>query len=195
MASATRIELASSASTVQCLTGRPPLAGWEGRIRTSACLIQNQMPCQLGYLPEGVTGENRHSATATHGARGTSRTCLSGFSDRRLDRNGLPGETYIWSGCGESNSVIRTGSPVPNQWDAAVRVLLVVLALRKCLLLADRPARRWTGLCRRLLYLDSFCRIDEFCLNYRGADCDAHVIRSWTRSAISSQCVLGCKLV
>ena len=33
-----------------------------------------------------------HSATVTLGARGTSRTCLSGFSDRRLDRNGLPGE-------------------------------------------------------------------------------------------------------
>ena len=33
-----------------------------------------------------------HSATATLGARSTSRTCLSGFSDRRLDRNGLPGE-------------------------------------------------------------------------------------------------------
>ena len=32
-----------------------------------------------------------HSATVTLGARGTSRTCLSGFSDRRLDRNGLPG--------------------------------------------------------------------------------------------------------
>ena len=33
-----------------------------------------------------------HSATVTLGARGTSRTRLSGFSDRRLDRNGLPGE-------------------------------------------------------------------------------------------------------
>ena len=33
-----------------------------------------------------------HSATVTLGARSTSRTCLSGFSDRRLDRNGLPGE-------------------------------------------------------------------------------------------------------
>jgi hypothetical protein len=33
-----------------------------------------------------------HSATVTSGARGTSRTCLSGFSDRRLDRNGLPDE-------------------------------------------------------------------------------------------------------
>ena len=50
-----------------------------------------------------MTGENRtlverstvarlsHSATATFGARGTSRTCLSSFSDWRLDRNGLPG--------------------------------------------------------------------------------------------------------
>ena len=33
-----------------------------------------------------------HSATVTLGARGTSRTCLSSFSDWRLDRNGLPGE-------------------------------------------------------------------------------------------------------
>ena len=52
----------------------------------------------------GVTGGNRtlvdrstvcrlsHSATVTLGARGTSRTCLSSFSDWRLDRNGLPGE-------------------------------------------------------------------------------------------------------
>ena len=52
----------------------------------------------------GVAGENRtlvdwfttsrlnHSATATFGARSTSRTCLSSFSDWRLDRDGLPGE-------------------------------------------------------------------------------------------------------
>ena len=52
----------------------------------------------------GVAGENRtlvdwftasrlhHSATATSGARNTSRTCLSSFSDWRLDRDGLPGE-------------------------------------------------------------------------------------------------------
>jgi hypothetical protein len=37
-----------------------------------------------------------HSATVTIGARGTSRTCLSGFSDRRVfdqwARNGLPGK-------------------------------------------------------------------------------------------------------
>ena len=55
----------------------------------------------------GVTGGNRtfvdrstvcrlsHSATVTLGARSTSRTCLSGFSDRRLDRNGLPGDTLV----------------------------------------------------------------------------------------------------
>ena len=33
-----------------------------------------------------------HSATVTPGARGTSRTCLSSFSDWRLDRNGHPGK-------------------------------------------------------------------------------------------------------
>jgi hypothetical protein len=42
------------------------------------------------------------SASATIGARGTSRTCLSGFSNQRLDRNGLPGR--IWWRSGESNS-------------------------------------------------------------------------------------------
>lgn len=66
-----------------------------------------------------MTGENRtlverstvarliHSATVTVGARGTSRTCLSGFSDRRLDRNGHPGELVeeegvepSFAGCG-----------------------------------------------------------------------------------------------
>lgn len=48
-----------------------------------------------------------HSATVTVGARSTSRTCLSGFSDRRLDRNGLPGELVeeegvepSFAGCG-----------------------------------------------------------------------------------------------
>jgi hypothetical protein len=61
-----------------------------------------------------VTGENRtlverstvarlsHSATVTSGARGTSRTCLSSFSDWRLDRNGHPGE--IWLRAGELNA-------------------------------------------------------------------------------------------
>src|ERR1700722_12669102 len=33
-----------------------------------------------------------HSATVSIGARGTSRTHLSSFSDWRLDRDGLPGE-------------------------------------------------------------------------------------------------------
>jgi hypothetical protein len=61
-------------------------------------------PLNYARSQNGVTGENRtlverstvarlsHSATATLGARSTSRTCLSGFSDRRFDRNGLPGE-------------------------------------------------------------------------------------------------------
>jgi hypothetical protein len=73
----------------------------------------------------GVTGGNRtlvdrstvcrlsHSATATLGARSTSRTCLSGFSDRRLDRNGLPGE---FGGRGGNRTLIcwlqASGPPV-----------------------------------------------------------------------------------
>ena len=80
----------------------------------------------------GVTGGNRtlvdrstvcrlsHSATATLGARSTSRTCLSGFSDRRLDRNGLPGE---FGGRGGSRTLIcwlqASGPPVerlPQTW-------------------------------------------------------------------------------
>ena len=80
----------------------------------------------------GVTGGNRtlvdrsticrlsHSATVTLGARSTSRTCLSGFSDRRLDRNGLPGE---FGGRGGSRTLIcwlqASGPPVerlPQIW-------------------------------------------------------------------------------
>ena len=38
------------------------------------------------------------------GARGTSRTCLSGFSNRRLGRNSLPGKNEIWLRAGELNA-------------------------------------------------------------------------------------------
>jgi hypothetical protein len=61
-----------------------------------------------------------HSATVTLGARSTSRTCLSGFSDRRLDRNGLPGEI---GGRGGNRTLIcwlqASGPPVerlPQTW-------------------------------------------------------------------------------
>jgi hypothetical protein len=61
-----------------------------------------------------------HSATVTLGARGTSRTCLSGFSDRRLDRNGLPGEL---GGRGGNRTLIcwlqASGPPIerlPKTW-------------------------------------------------------------------------------
>jgi hypothetical protein len=61
-----------------------------------------------------------HSATVTLGARSTSRTCLSGFSDRRLDRNGLPGEL---GGRGGNRTLIcwlqASGPPVerlPQNW-------------------------------------------------------------------------------
>ena len=61
-----------------------------------------------------------HSATVTLGARSTSRTCLSGFSDRRLDRNGLPGEL---GGRGGNRTLIcwlqASGPPVerlPQTW-------------------------------------------------------------------------------
>ena len=70
-----------------------------------------------------MTGENRtlvegstaprlsHSATVTLGVRGTNRTYLSGFSDRRLDHNGLPDE---FGGDGENRTLIgwvQTSSP------------------------------------------------------------------------------------
>jgi hypothetical protein len=61
-----------------------------------------------------------HSATVTLGARSTSRTCLSGFSDRRLDRNGLPGE---FGGRGGNRTLIcwlqASGPPIerlPQTW-------------------------------------------------------------------------------
>ena len=61
-----------------------------------------------------------HSATVTLDARSTSRTCLSGFSDRRLDRNGLPGEL---GGRGGNRTLIcwlqASGPPVerlPQTW-------------------------------------------------------------------------------
>ncbi len=67
-----------------------------------------------------------HSATVTPGARGTSRTCLSGFSDRRLDRNGPPGELVEEEGVEPSlagcraavlplNAPART-TPPKNDW-------------------------------------------------------------------------------
>jgi hypothetical protein len=61
-----------------------------------------------------------HSATVTLGARSTSRTCLSGFSDRRLDRNGLPGG---FGGRGGNRTLIcwlqASGPPIerlPQTW-------------------------------------------------------------------------------
>ena len=88
-------------------------SGWDAGHRA--------VPVELrpNVLHHGVTGENRtlvdrstvcrlsRSATVTLGARGTSRTCLSGFSDRRLDRNGLPGELVEEEG--REPSSLRTG--------------------------------------------------------------------------------------
>ncbi len=93
-----------------------------GRNRTSGLRFGT---LRTPSAPYGVTGGNRtlvdrstvcrlsHSATATLGARSTSRTCLSGFSDRRLDRNGLPGK---FGGRGGNRTLIcwlqASGPPV-----------------------------------------------------------------------------------
>ena len=73
--------------------------------RTRIPGLGNRRSVQLNYARSGWGGRRKsnprgrfhrpppnHSATATLGARSTSRTCLSSFSDWCLDRNGLPGE-------------------------------------------------------------------------------------------------------
>ncbi len=106
----------------------------------------------------GVTGGNRtlvdrstvcrlsHSATVTLGARSTSRTCLSGFSDRRLDRNGLPGE---FGGRGGSRTLIcwlqASGPPVervPQNWLRAGELNDTRMAYEASMTPVHLPARK-----------------------------------------------------
>ncbi len=110
----------------------------------------------------GVTGGNRtlvdrsticrlsHSATVTLGARSTSRTCLSGFSDRRLDRNGLPGEI---GGRGGNRTLIcwlqASGPPVerlPQNWLRAGELNATRMAYEASMTPVHLPAlETWSG--------------------------------------------------
>ena len=102
-----RIRTHDGGVRVRCLSSLA-IPQWPGRWASNpepAVPKAAALPIELRpNVPNGVTGENRtlvkrstvarliHSATVTPGARGTSRTCMSGFSDRCLDRNGLPGK-------------------------------------------------------------------------------------------------------
>ena len=90
-----------------------------------------------------------HSATVTLGARGTSRTCLSGFSDRRLDRNGLPGEI---GGRGGSRTLIcwlQASSPpverLPQTWLRAGELNATRMAYEASMTPVHLPAEIWSG--------------------------------------------------
>jgi hypothetical protein len=90
-----------------------------------------------------------HSATVTLGARGTSRTCLSGFSDRRLDRNGLPGE---FGGRGGNRTLIcwlqASGPPVerlPRIWLRAGELNATRVAYEASMTPVHLPAKNWSG--------------------------------------------------
>ena len=48
------------------------------------------------------------------GWEGQTRTAVSGFKNPRPTAGRPPSKWGDWSGCGESNSVSRTGDPMPN---------------------------------------------------------------------------------
>src|SRR5206468_7275094 len=100
-----------------------PVNGVNGENRTLAdtAVPQADRPRQtVSAVKRSTVARLSHSATVTLGARSTSRTCLSSFSDWRLDRNGLPGK---FGGRGGNRTLIgwlQASSPpverLPQNW-------------------------------------------------------------------------------
>ena len=104
---------------------------------------------QIHSLPPKPLGHG-HAWCQGLGARGTSRTCLSGFSDRRLDRNGLPGEL---GGRGGSRTLVcwlqasgPTVERLPQNWLRAGELNATRMAYEACMTPVHLPASKiWSG--------------------------------------------------
>ena len=104
---------------------------------------------QIHSLPPKPLGHG-HAWCQGLGARGTSRTCLSGFSDRRLNRNGLPGEL---GGRGGSRTLIcwlqasgPTVERLPQNWLRAGELNATRMAYEACMTPVHLPASKaWSG--------------------------------------------------
>ena len=89
-----------------------------------------------------------HSATVTLGARSTSRTCLSGFSDRRLDLQGHPGELVEEEGVEPSFAGCRPAvlplNDSPENWLRAGELNATRLAYEASMTPVHLPAGKWS---------------------------------------------------
>jgi hypothetical protein len=111
--------------------------------------IHSLPPKPLGHGHMSAQADRVRCARSEIGARGTSRTCLSGFSDRRLDRNGLPGEI---GGRGGNRTLIcwlqASGPPVerlPQNWLRAGELNATRMAYEASMTPVHLPAEIWSG--------------------------------------------------